>query len=329
MEQKKRVPYFDLIKFVAIFLVVWAHVYMCNNNLHEASLSHKFIYSFHMPLFMIVSGFFAFNSFSLKFLEFFRSKFMRLLLPAIAWSLIGVCYKWLFEPGVSLRDEFIGNSWYLKTLFVCYLFAYICKKTYTNDILFALGSYLLLLLIPGTATMQINWMYFFFLTGYFFRKHTEAVQRHYALILPVCIALSALTFYFKVAYNLSTTPLAYSTYTPSNILPFANQFVLALSASFAVIALCYYIDKLVSGRSIYSHITEIGKQTLGIYVVQTLVVVYILPSLFKIELDGWAYNLFVTGYTVIAVEVCYYITQLLARQRYLSLILLGNPLKKR
>lgn len=48
----KRLEYIDIVKGIGIFLMVLGHSYSEDN----ASLIIKWLYSFHMPLFFIVSG---------------------------------------------------------------------------------------------------------------------------------------------------------------------------------------------------------------------------------------------------------------------------------
>lgn len=58
----KRITYIDWLKAFAIFLVLLGHSIQ---NLSAAGMMdglHGFIYSFHMPLFMMLSGFFLTKS---------------------------------------------------------------------------------------------------------------------------------------------------------------------------------------------------------------------------------------------------------------------------
>lgn len=55
----KRVIYIDRIKGIAILLMVLAHVYKFPLQMSD-NLLYKFIGSFHMHLFMFISGFVAF-----------------------------------------------------------------------------------------------------------------------------------------------------------------------------------------------------------------------------------------------------------------------------
>ena len=56
----KRIEYIDFIKGICIFIVVWGHSIqnMGDGNDFWTNPVHEFICSFHMPIFMLVSGFF-------------------------------------------------------------------------------------------------------------------------------------------------------------------------------------------------------------------------------------------------------------------------------
>ena len=65
---KERIKWIDTAKGIAIVLVVIGHVVQSyhNVNLYEDSVlfnfSSRFVYSFHMPLFMLVSGMLLYSS---------------------------------------------------------------------------------------------------------------------------------------------------------------------------------------------------------------------------------------------------------------------------
>ena len=70
---KTRIKAFDFLKFFAIFLVIWGHViqYFLSSD-YSDELVYRIIYSFHMPLFMMVSGYFSVSSMSLSIGTFLR-----------------------------------------------------------------------------------------------------------------------------------------------------------------------------------------------------------------------------------------------------------------
>ncbi|MBM6945118.1 MULTISPECIES: acyltransferase family protein [Bacteroides] len=52
---KERIEWVDIIKFTGIFLVVLGHSISATNK--ELEIFRNFIYSFHMPLFIFISGY--------------------------------------------------------------------------------------------------------------------------------------------------------------------------------------------------------------------------------------------------------------------------------
>lgn len=53
LENKKRIDYFDIAKGIGILLMIIGHM-----DLKKYPLINHFIYSFHMPLFFVISGYF-------------------------------------------------------------------------------------------------------------------------------------------------------------------------------------------------------------------------------------------------------------------------------
>jgi len=103
----KRDPYFDVVKGVAIVLVVIGHAiqygngqtYMANNVFYE-NVAYKVIYSFHMPLFMLISGyFFFFSNNKYGIIHLIGNKVRTILIPIVSFSLF-----YFFATKFSLSD---------------------------------------------------------------------------------------------------------------------------------------------------------------------------------------------------------------------------------
>ena len=130
---KTRIPAFDAVKSFAIFLVVWGHsiqYLMPHDFFHNPMF--ELIYAFHMPLFMMVSGFFAFSSTKSTFIKMIKHKFIQLILPCISWGILSILLhtvKIVFKGkalnintlAASIYHTLNGNYWFLKSLFCCYL----------------------------------------------------------------------------------------------------------------------------------------------------------------------------------------------------------------
>lgn len=96
LEKRKRDDYLDIVKGVAIFSVVLGHCIQYGSgaefleeNLFFYNDIYRFIYSWHMPLFMLVSGYlFSFSVKRHEWSSLLKNRFNQLLLPILSWSLL-------------------------------------------------------------------------------------------------------------------------------------------------------------------------------------------------------------------------------------------------
>jgi len=147
--KKERTEWIDLARGWAIVLVVFAHTPI------PAKLS-SYIYSFHVPLFFIISGFLLHSGLSKKPTDFIKNKVLRLAVPYLFFSLIGYAY-WLiarhfgWEAGadsinimtplngtfMAIRDSLFmtHNSalWFICSLFVSEIVFYLIYKMVKGD----------------------------------------------------------------------------------------------------------------------------------------------------------------------------------------------------
>lgn len=137
MSAKKRIDYLDVAKGIAILSVVVGHTFSAYD---PGSFLNKFIYSFHMPLFFILSGYFFKSQ---EFKPALNKKVKHLLMPYVIINLVR-CLNAFFQYGFSqkiLTDYFfpalygngstpkaalclvdvkiVGMTWFLAAMFVC------------------------------------------------------------------------------------------------------------------------------------------------------------------------------------------------------------------
>ena len=95
MSQKRNIT-IDAIKAVAILLVVLGHSiqYGCGSEYLESNAYFQnplfeYIYSFHMPLFAMISGYLFNQTVSKRsFIEVIINRVQRLLIPILSWQVI-------------------------------------------------------------------------------------------------------------------------------------------------------------------------------------------------------------------------------------------------
>lgn len=96
---RKRFNTIDIAKVVAIILVVVGH-YFPDGSPEWWVAVHDVIYTFHMPLFFFASGFlFAATERPVGYASFMKRKFLRLMVPYFAASVVIICFKLLTERG--------------------------------------------------------------------------------------------------------------------------------------------------------------------------------------------------------------------------------------
>lgn len=184
-----RFPFFDFLKMFAMFMVLWGH---CIQHLQTGEVwnepMHKLIYSFHLPLFMMIAGFFSLSSFKLSFKELLKKKGSQLILPCITWGIIlygviavvNVCFgaKLSYSPFFVFFQHF----WFLKSLFACCLIAYIGGRVCKDMWLWIVVT---LMLAHVSTTHQLPIMYFCFMTGILLRLNFSKFTEKYKLITIV------------------------------------------------------------------------------------------------------------------------------------------------
>lgn len=131
-----RIKYFDALKFFTIFPVVWGHcIQHFQTNDCSENIVFRYIYSFHMGLFMMISGYFSISSIRMSISSFVTKEFMRLIYPCIVWG--GIVWIILeithsFHYGnytfsfTGLLSDFywMSDFRFLKSYFICYCLTY-------------------------------------------------------------------------------------------------------------------------------------------------------------------------------------------------------------
>jgi Fucose 4-O-acetylase and related acetyltransferases len=240
---KKYYKDMDIARGIGIFLVVLGHSFpddKFNNNPLYAYI-YKFIYSFHMPLFFIVSGFFAYKIYNIlnlsQYKKFIEDKFKRLMIPYFAISLIAIPIK-LYMNRYAARpidlnglivDVLLypaGNGtiyhtgtpiqyfWFIYTLFFIFAVMPLLNKIPIKVVLIITA---ILNVIPLNkmplfyAWGVIHYLIYIYLGIYFNRIYEEYEKFKYkkllvviALIALVLINLESVSVQFYYMYSLTT-----------------------------------------------------------------------------------------------------------------------------
>lgn len=206
MVSRKREEYTD-IKVIATVLVVAGHItrfYIPGGGVFETAPNFilgkisDWIYAFHMPLFIFVSG--AVYSFNFnrcgKYRDtylFLKGKFKRLMIPYFVW---GICYvapvmvafniTEMSMPKYIIKCILLGGDsrhlWYLWTLFFLFVICAFIQK-FSGKIKYILVAFAFIILVILYCLTKLgpfwNLLYYgtFFFAGYIFDFYKECIDQ--------------------------------------------------------------------------------------------------------------------------------------------------------
>lgn len=196
MTQEKRIAYYDILKCVIIFLVIWGH---CGQQLGLGmdsldTIDGQIRTLIDMPMFMIMCGFFAFTSFQKTVKSFLLSKWNTLLLPMLVYC-VGGCLTDLFVKescitawgGKLLISNIIYGYWFIWTVLGCSLIMLFCRKCVSSRYrpLVVCAFWIILLFMPFWPIPHLlshKAMFPFFVFGYMLRQYevVPLLMRHRA-----------------------------------------------------------------------------------------------------------------------------------------------------
>ena len=332
----KRIAYIDFLKAFAIATVLLGHsVEQLSGDAFWDHPIWTFLYSFHMPLFMFVSGLFFKSSLRKGFGEVLRGKFVQLGIPSVSAFLVGLAI--MKVAGVtSIADlceasfaGFMNSVWFLKCLFFCIVIMWPAVKVLRNDVLAVVVASAAVLLVPGGDIVNLNFMLPCFCLGFLCGTRKEFLERHrralgvfaivgFLVLLPFWGG--RLTVYMVQTHVLSFSPFSFDF---SNL----GLSVYRLAIGFAGTLVFYLpapaVHRLIAGGRLDAFCGTVGGATLGIYVVQTFLLEILVHSL-SICLPVWQSCLVAPVLATAELFICFGVVLLFRRFRLTRLLFLGE-----
>lgn len=179
----------DAVKGAACILVIIGHCIQFGFGLEYYSsgeywnnILFKIIYTFHMPLFAMVSGYFSFYSVS-KYTtgKLVAEKLKQLLVPILAWSCVpfGISVVKTWVSGKKTGNIFLGyfsiartQLWFLWALLFCFAILILVNKIFQDKLYIYLAIWVVLLLTPDSFydVHLYKFLYPYFVGAYLFNK---------------------------------------------------------------------------------------------------------------------------------------------------------------
>ena len=327
MERDKKI---DLLKGIAIYLVVMGHViawffedFSENRSALPTNVTALWtlIYSFHMPLFVFLSGYVFMNP--LKQYDFVQilKRCLTYMIPFATMGLLLYCW----------RGGKIDNYWYFRSLsefslllFAIYKCVYKIKKPlkiftppyiHILTCLVFLGIiFVLSYVVKGNVLLNILFdsshlmLGFYFALGWMYRRYKVVIDK--VLINQWILLGSGLSVFVSVVYNIN--------------IPYLRAGVTLLFA--------LNIVQILADGFNCKHLEEIGKETKGIYILHfffTCKLFVIGKFLCDISGQGLSTNIVVQFVIVslvsyMIIKCCKYIIKFIKASRIIALVCLGQ-----
>lgn len=271
MSRLKRFSYFDNAKFILIFLVVFGH--MIQPFITDAKGIHTlytWMYTFHMPAFIFLAGFFAKGSGNVSYILNLAKK---LIIPYIIFQAIYTVYYFVIGKSGWLTDSMFyphWSLWFLFSLFCWHILLILYKKMPALVgifLAFAIGIAVGFADHVGhTFSLSRTFVFFpFFLVGFWTSKEhvmilKKTAVKYAGLIVMVIIAI-AIYFLPDINSGWLLASKSYSTLGLEGYGAFARIAVYATSTLMAMSVLAWIPEKKYS-------FTFLGERTLYVYLLQ-------------------------------------------------------------
>lgn len=313
---RHRLNYIDRLKGFTIIFVVMGHL------LVQRDIIYELISSFHMPLFIFLSGFVASSPSSIYIIS---GKFRKLMFP---FFVVGICHILLLKVSFTraILSTYKAGYWYLYVLFCFYIFLIPFKwnkgkglKGQTIDfisaiIIFCILFFLLKVIKPNPSNDlfsigQLIQYWPFFIFGFFCKKY-DVVPKLYAHSIIYGIALVLYLIFFVYYIN-------------------GYAYLYKFLAIMAITCLIYLFYSHEHSNSVFENeLSRFGKNSLDIYIFHF----FLLKTLNIKTVCDWFYqsgnllfeSMFLIFFSTIIAYICLCIGKLIRKSRALSFIVYGD-----
>lgn len=274
----KRNLLIDVLKGIATLAVLLGHAIQRGLIVgYENNIIFKIIYSFHMPLFILLSGFSLCKYTKEYNKNFLKKRFCRLIIPTIVWNYLIYFFKDFWFVGIRdfiiFPDTFLGYTktlilhpdyiiWFWYVVFICdmiyYLENIILKEKMNAGILIVVNLIIsgVIYLLPNTyfGIYYLQIYFPIFSLGYFVARYFEKISKY--------------LIYFSFP-----SLFAYLLLFPKYNVVIDNKIVFYLISTCAIIIIYNIFNYIINTKrieKINNALALIGRRSLEIYLCQCI-----------------------------------------------------------
>lgn len=317
---KERYNELDLMKGIGIILVYLGHSFNLKGLVGNSIYSYlwNIIYSFHMPLFFLISGFLMNNGKEIQLKKYYIHKIKRILIPYFFINLIDFFPRTLFPNLVNskfdiMRVFFYGTkiTWFIYTLFMIFMiFPFLEKYILKKDRYYLFGIILILVnyfkvfskMEIFSINVVVGYLLYFYI-GYIIRpiyknKVVNGVWNKNIIFLMFGVIF--LVFSYKSFY-----------------LNYFNSIIFALMGILLTLNISLRIKK---GNSIYDILKFIGINSLTFYLIEGFITVFYRVVLIKI-IPIEQGEIFVSIFFILRILTAFIAVKMITKNSVLSFLL--------
>ena len=358
---KKRNPYADMIRGFAILLVVLGHciqegsgLSFRSNESYWSDELYQFIYSFHMPLFLMLSGYFSRTSIQNAKESFHKIKQAKgnisalkslvppwlkrsftLLFPILFWTLADQFriiflnfYKgypnqdfksWMF----STVFLFASNLWFLWVLWFCYTITLVMHVIFRDSLLlYLLGFLLFFITWDGLWLGNAKFLFPFYLVAFYgnplWEKWKNFFLKQSAILRMLALTGSGILFGILIYYYNENSFIYLTGYKllGKNILLQLGIDFFRFIIGFTGCIFFLLLWYFITKKSSYSFpfLCFLGRNSLGIYILSGYAIIFGVQPIADAFTPSYTINLLETFAVVI---ICSLLSAALSRIPFL------------
>jgi fucose 4-O-acetylase-like acetyltransferase len=326
---KTRLEYIDALRGFLIISMVAGHIIQWYLPDYEHNHIFNFIYSFHMPLFMFVSGFVCFKpNQQIDFIAGLKRRFIQLMLPFFIWTfIVRPLIDWNFDATKFFNKILYPDTgfWFLWVLFLIYVIFLILSKLadkwkLNQTVMLAGGAVALygIYLVSNFryfGSQFISWYFMFFVIGFLYRQYNSLLNKYLKYSFAVSLIIFPILAYH---WQIKTPPTVFGFTINSNLYLYVYKFVTVIFS----IPFFMYLFRLFDGR--YHILNNIGKNTMGIYVIHGIFSTLAIQPIYGVLCTSINFYVFLILTVIFLVAVCYFVIWLIKKNSILKLFLLGE-----
>ena len=282
----------NAIRAVAVFLMMWGHMIqrLCIGFVGFGTPVHKFIYSFHMPLFILISGYLFYYSvqkYTLKQIVIRKAK--SLLYPLVTCR---ICYFFLVTCAMDLLFQhdyhslfsgewakFNDSIWFFWTAFAVVPPVALAEKVTNKKVIKALVILLGFVFVAFFPYRDRNiLLYPYFVLGYLYSKYKGIIPKQVKLVSGL---LSTIFFWIMLIYFDPNRTIYAGLYfsncsVAENIAISAYRFFIGLFGCIMIVSFVTVIYRYVTTKAMtwinrcLTRFSQLGKYSLQFYYVITI-----------------------------------------------------------